>query len=408
MTQVSKPHIVGFTPWVGQPSNVWMYRQFSQLADQMKTIVTWEYLNQDQFSLPNTDVRIVPEKYAEPLRGWTRTLDTMITPRTGGARFGFSFNRWLQNQLKDCGAQAVLGQFGHYAMVAEIACRPLSIPVFAHFHGFDMSVRLRKKRYMKSLESHWHPFAGMIVVAEYQQEILLELGVEPERIALIPCGAPTREIAEQAEGHRSQSSRQDNECQFLFVGRFTKKKDPISVLKAFQHCHLQHPHARLRLGGFGEMQEECEEWIRQQPAEFGRAIQFLGMLKPEEVIREMALADVFVQHSRTAPSGDKEGWPVVIGEAMAASLPIVSTRHAGIVDQVVEGHNGYLCDEGDWQQMGKDMTWLAADPKLRHQMGDASLERAFQYDATDQIEKLRDFINSRVAVQTTTAVRQAA
>jgi glycosyltransferase involved in cell wall biosynthesis len=385
-----------------------MHRQFAQLDDQLKSIITWEYINQDQFPLPNTEIRLVPEQFAQPLRGWTRTLDTFITRRTGGARFGFSFNRWLQAQLIECQAEAVLGQFGHYAMVAEVACRSLSIPVFAHFHGFDISARLRKKRYLRSLQSHWHAFAGMIVVARYQQDFLLEQGVDPDAIALIPCGAPARQIAATAAEIRTASPRNDDDFHFLFIGRFTQKKDPLSVLKAFQFCHQENPNARLRMGGKGPLESDCRDWIKQQPGSLGRSIEFLGTLKPHEVIQEMARADALVQHSRVAPDGDMEGWPVVIGEAMAASLPIIATRHAGIVDQVAEGYNGYLCDEGDWQQMGIDMARLACDLKLRQQMGDASLERVLEYDATLQIQRLRDFINQRTANLGERTVRRAA
>ncbi len=385
-----------------------MYRQFAQLDDQLKTIIAWEYVNRDQFVLPNTDIRLVPERFAESLRGWTRTLDTLITPRTGGERFGYTFNRWLQRQLRECRAEAVLGQFGHYAMVAEVACRKMAIPVFAHFHGYDISVRLGKKRYLRSLQAHWHNFAGMIVVARYQRDFLIEQGVDADAIALIPCGAPASEIALAVTEIRNASPREDQTFRFLFVGRFTEKKDPLSVMKAFQRCHLVHPHARLRMAGFGPLEDDCRDWLQQQPPSLGQAIEFLGTLTPGRVIQEMAHADALVQHSRVAPSGDMEGWPVVIGEAMAASLPIVATRHAGIVDQVVEGHNGYLCDEGDWQQMGVDMARLAGDRKLQRMMGEASLARIAEFDATIQVERLREFINRRVALTPSHARRAAA
>ena len=367
----TRPKIAAITPWVGQPSNVWMYRQFSQLSDQLKTVITWEYINQDQFPLPGIEIRLVPEAFAEPLQGLTRTLDALRTRRTGGARFGPAFNRWLQRQFLDCGAEAVLGQFGHYAMVAEYACRPLSIPVFAHFHGFDISARLSKKRYAQALRNQWHDFGGMIVVARYQQDYLIDQGMDPESIALIPCGAPASEIAavtpDLRSRHFAENAQREQQCRFLFVGRFTEKKDPMSVVRAFERCLRQHPHARLRMAGYGPLEQDCRDWIALQPANVTDAIEFIGKLKPNEVIEEMAAADVLVQHSRVASNGDKEGWPVVIGEAMAASLPIIATRHAGIVDQVDQEGNGLLCDEGDWQQMAADMSRLAADKTLRIQ-----------------------------------------
>lgn len=392
------PTIAAFTPWVGQPCNVWMHRQFAGLSDQLKTIITWEYINQDQFPLPGVDVTLVPKAFDDQLKGWRRMVDSIVTPRTGGERFGAGFTRWMRQKFKQSGTEAVLGQFGHYAMMAEVACRPMGIPTFAHFHGFDISTRLGKKRYRQSLERGWHNFAGVIVVAEYQRQTLLELGFDRDSIALIPCGAPTSEIAAEVAQYRTAAPRDHQGCRFLFVGRFTEKKDPMSVLKAFQRCHFEHPESKLILAGFGPLQESCEQWIQGQSPEFAAAVEFPGTLSPTEVKQAMARADVLVQHSRTAPNGDKEGWPVSIGEAMAAGLPIVATRHAGIVDQVVEGHNGYLCDEGDWEQMGIDMTRLASDRKLQRQMGEASHQRAVEYDSKDQIERMRRFINERVSL----------
>lgn len=398
MTKMTdRPRIAAITEFLGHSSNVWMHRQFAQLDDQLTSVIAWEYLNQEQFPLPNTEISIVPEQFSKPLRGWKRTIDSITTPRTGGRRFGPAFNHWLQTYLQQRNVEAVLGQFGYVAMDAEVACRPIGIPVFAHFHGFDLSSLLHKKRYLKSLQSQWHAFAGMVVVAQYQRDFLLDQGADPDMVALIPCGAPMRDIAKQTTAIRHNAPRDDSECRFLFIGRFTAKKDPISVLEAFQRCHFQHPHSRLRLAGFGELEESCKEWVKKQSVELRQAVQFLGILNPQQVIHELALSDVFVQHSRVSSDGDMEGWPVAIGEAMAAGLPIVSTRHAGIVDQVLEGHSGYLCDEGDWPQMGLDMIKLAANHELRQTMGAESQQRGLQYDATDQIQQLREFMNYRIA-----------
>ncbi|TWU58454.1 putative glycosyltransferase EpsD [Rubripirellula tenax] len=393
----ANPKIAAISPWIGQTSNVWMHRQFAQLADQLTTIFTWESHNEDQFPLPDTDIRFVPDAFANPLRGLPRTLDSMLSPRTGGTRFGSRFDRWFTRQLVGCGAQAVLGQFGHYGMLAEVACRKIGVPVFAHFHGHDLSARLRRKRYRTSLESHWHDFAGKIVVATYQQNYLLEHGHEPDSVALIPCGAPTRSIAAQADTIRSSQPIDRNVFTFLFVGRLVEKKDPLSMLRSFERCWQERPEVRLRIVGAGPLEAQCHQWVADRSPAFANAITFLGAMSPKNVIKEMATANALAQHSRTASDGDMEGWPVSIAEAMAASLPIIATRHAGIVDQVGEGDNGYLCNEGDWETMAKDMTVLVSDRELADRMSRQSLKRAMGFDSADQIEKLRHFINDRVA-----------
>ena len=80
-------------------------------------------------------------------------------------------------------------------------------------------------------------------------------------------------------------------------------------------------------------------------------------------------ADVFVQHSITdSHTGDQEGLPVAVLEAMASGLPVVATRHAGIPEAVVEGETGYLVEEGDIGAMAGHIARLAEDHTLRSKM----------------------------------------
>src|SRR5690606_2027114 len=77
-------------------------------------------------------------------------------------------------------------------------------------------------------------------------------------------------------------------------------------------------------------------------------------------------------------TGDEEGLPVAILEAMASGLPVVSTRHAGIPEAVIEGTTGYLVDEGDTAGMAAHVVRLARDAELRRRMGHAGWQRALQ------------------------------
>jgi glycosyltransferase involved in cell wall biosynthesis len=91
----------------------------------------------------------------------------------------------------------------------------------------------------------------------------------------------------------------------------------------------------------------------------------------------MQEADIFLQHSMTDfDSGDEEGLPVAILEAMADALPIVSTKHAGIPEAVEEGRTGFLVEEGDSTEMAQRIISLAKDPENRIQFGYSGWEKA--------------------------------
>src|SRR4051794_36516731 len=99
---------------------------------------------------------------------------------------------------------------------------------------------------------------------------------------------------------------------------------------------------------------------------------FRSAVRHQEVLRRMRVADVFCQHSIVDPeTGDEEGLPVAILEAMVHGLPVVSTRHAGIPDAVADGVSGFLVEEGDVAGMARHLARLAADPALRSRMGRA-------------------------------------
>jgi glycosyltransferase involved in cell wall biosynthesis len=90
----------------------------------------------------------------------------------------------------------------------------------------------------------------------------------------------------------------------------------------------------------------------------------------------MRQADIFLQHSMVDPDGAEEGLPVAILEAMANALPVVSTRHAGIPEAVLEEETGFLVDEGDSLRMSEQILLLAKDSNLRREMGTKGWQRA--------------------------------
>jgi glycosyltransferase involved in cell wall biosynthesis len=87
-------------------------------------------------------------------------------------------------------------------------------------------------------------------------------------------------------------------------------------------------------------------------------------------------ADMFLQHSMTDPqTGDQEGLPVAILEAMAHGLPVIATRHAGIPEAVEAGRSGHLTDEGATAEMAVYIAELARNAGARAALGRRGWER---------------------------------
>lgn len=60
----------------------------------------------------------------------------------------------------------------------------------------------------------------------------------------------------------------------------------------------------------------------------------------------------------------------VVTQALATGLPVITTRHSGLPEQVIDGENGFLVDEGDYQALAARIATVAADPTQLERMGE--------------------------------------
>lgn len=76
----------------------------------------------------------------------------------------------------------------------------------------------------------------------------------------------------------------------------------------------------------------------------------------------------------TARSGDQEGFGISLAEAAALELPVVSTLHNGIPEQVINGETGFLVREHDYEAMAERLVHLLGTPDKAEKMGMAGSE----------------------------------
>jgi glycosyltransferase involved in cell wall biosynthesis len=113
----------------------------------------------------------------------------------------------------------------------------------------------------------------------------------------------------------------------------------------------------------------------------------------------LAESDIFLQHSRRDPAtGDEEGLPVAVLEAMSHGLAIVTTRHGGIPEAIEDGATGFLVDEGDYDGMAARIVELARDPALRQELGARARARhaaefSWEQERERMLELLRPYIS---------------
>ena len=274
-------------------------------------------------------------------------------------------NRILANFLKKEQVNVVLAEYGLTGVSVMHACHRAGIPLVVHFHGFDVYDHQTLRSYGKEYSHLFKIAAAIIAVSTDMERHLLQLGVPREKLHYNPYGVDTSLF--------SGANPAAVPPIFVAVGRFVDKKAPQLTLLAFRKVVDACPEARLIMVGDGPLLEACKQLAR--GLGISSAIEFLGPRPHTEVAYIMRRARAFVQHSIKTSYGDSEGTPVAVLEAGSTGLPVVSTRHGGITDVVIDGETGFLVDEGDIEAMAEYMLKLAEDPELAASMGNAARKR---------------------------------
>ncbi|MBN8575260.1 MAG: glycosyltransferase [Candidatus Kapabacteria bacterium] len=260
----------------------------------------------------------------------------------------------LRKEKIDC----VLAEYGTTGANILTVCKSLRIPLVVTFLGYDASVHQILRQYEFAYKDLFNYASAVIVVSRSIQEKLKSLGCPAEKIRYSPTGPHDRFFSVTPDFSQKL---------FISTGRFVDKKAHYYTILAFNEVLKQHPDARLVIAGEGALINVCINLIRFLKIEY--AVSFPRVITLEEFSEYLSVARAYVQHSITAMDGDMEGTPVAILEASAAGVPVISTRHAGIPDVVVDGETGFLVDEHDVLGMSKHMLNVLENEQLARKVG---------------------------------------
>src|SRR5690606_13773998 len=256
-----------------------------------------------------------------------------------------------------------------------------------HFHGHEAYRSTVLKDYKRKYEEAFVHAKAIIGVSKDMCRQLIALGAPKDKVHYNSYGVDLKSFqCLPREKHRKT---------LLFVGRFVDKKAPHLVLLSFKKILEKHADAKLNMIGDGYLFNSCKSLARS--LKIYDSVNFLGPLEHSNVIHHYLAANVFIQHSITAEDNDKEGTPNSILEAGASCLPVVSTRHAGITDVIIENETGLLVDEGDVDKMAYHVNTLFDDPEMGIRMG-VKARRVIEekFSLTQSIGGLKRIIQSSV------------
>lgn len=257
----------------------------------------------------------------------------------------------------------------HYGRWGRFACalRELGLiagPIATVFHGRDMSAYVKKypDPYGRLLQQG----DLFLPISEIWRDKLIAMGAAPAKVAVHRMGVNVARFSA-----RPRSLAPGEPVRFIGVGRLVEKKGFDDAIRAFAGFRAEPgaPEATMTIIGDGEMRTYLEGFA----ASFGlgAVVRFTGLLPHAQVAEALAQAHIFLLPSKTAGSGDMEGIPVALMEAMAEGMPVLATNHSGTPELVEHEVTGLLSKEGDWRALAANMTALAKAPQRWGAMGEA-------------------------------------
>lgn len=193
----------------------------------------------------------------------------------------------------------------------------------------------------------------IFVPSSFVQKSLLDAGIQSDKIRVIPFGAPVEYFQPQP--------KPDQLFRALFVGRVSPRKGVHYLLQAWQQLRL--PNAELLLVGINDFPAD---WFKR----YIENIRYLPSVPHSTLNQYYTTASVLILPSLV------EGLPLVLLEAMACGIPIITTPNAGGCDLISDGIEGFIIPIRDVESLQAKIEWCYLHPQELAQMGQAARKRA--------------------------------
>jgi glycosyltransferase involved in cell wall biosynthesis len=254
--------------------------------------------------------------------------------------------------MREKGIRHVHNHFGNAAgTVAAIAAASHLIQFSLSIHGPDIFYNVEADLLPEKLK--WASFVRCISWFSRSQLCLLSPQSHWGKFDIVRCGVEPAIFAKRQDpGNESP--------RVLCVGRLVAAKGQSVLLEASALLSQAGVAHELRLVGTGPDEEQLRKRIS---IEGWTHVTMTGGMGQEGVREEYSRADVFVLASFA------EGVPVVLMEAMACGVPVISTRIAGIPELIEDGHCGLLVAPGDVSSLAVAMRKLLENPEMRAALG---------------------------------------
>jgi len=291
----------------------------------------------------------------------------------------------------------------HWLLAQGLTCgvlrQWLGVPHVATVHAADIFALRRLPlgsaclRYIARHTDHF------FLVSSTYRRIMAELRVPDPPATVLPMGVDCARFAAAGDGAdvRARLGLAGKRV-ILFVGRLEEKKGIPYLAEAYARLQAERPDVHLVVVGAGTYEEALRRHVAQ--GGYGARVTLCGRVDNQEIPGYYQAADVLACPSIIDSTGETEGMPVVLLEAMASGRPVVATRVSGIPDVVKDGVNGLLVEPGDAAGLAAALA-RSLDAALARQLAEGALATAATFDwprvAARYIEIFRQVARPRPA-----------
>lgn len=259
--------------------------------------------------------------------------------------------------------------FGVDAVVNWPLLKNIHVPLLITLHGYDITIDknwweagkegIHLKKYPEKLnEIAKYENVKFIAVSQAVKEKAIEFGIPSDKIKISYIGIDLQNFS-------LSTNKFDNRKQILFIGRLVEKKGAHVLLNAFSKIKDKFPDHIITFIGDGPLKPQLYD----QAHTLGVNAKFLGACSKEKIIEELHNTAVFCLPSIRAKNGDSEGFGLVILEAAACGVPVVTSALGGATEGIVHGETGFRFGENNSDELALYLDTLLSDPHLMKSMG---------------------------------------
>ncbi|HEX5733910.1 MAG TPA: glycosyltransferase [Blastocatellia bacterium] len=281
--------------------------------------------------------------------------------------------------VRSLGGRRVSGIHGYFAHlpaeVASLAAKQLGLP-----YGFSTHARDARKISPGELAKRAHDAACVIAC---NPDVEREISPSEARVYLVPHGVDINRF-------RPRPHSYERPLRLLAVGRLVEKKGFDLLIAAA--ARLSFPF-QLRIIGEGPGRDRLEALIA--ATGLGCRVTLSGAMTHADLPDEYANAHAVIVPSIIDSTGDRDGLPNVILEAMAAARPVIASDVSAISAAIIDEETGLLVPPGDPVALTSAIERIARSSSLRARLGERARKRVEQnYEAARCAKRFCDLLES--------------